>query len=64
MSLLDRGYAAFKRLVLMDDKVETIRADIGDLKTTVRDHQERLIYIETVVAMARAPQEPQPRLPR
>ena len=64
MSLLDRGYAAFKRLVLMDDKVETIRADIGDLKTTVRDHQDRLIYIETVVAMARAPQEPQPRLPR
>ncbi len=63
MSLLDRGYSAFKRLVLMDDKVEQMRRDIGELKTSVRDHQDRLIYLETIIAIGRAQQDRQPRLP-
>ena len=64
MNLLERGYTAFKRLVLMDDKVEQMRRDMGELKSTVRNHQDRLIYLETVIAIARAPQDPQTGLPR
>lgn len=63
MSLLDRGYSAFKRLVVMDDKVEQMRNDIGELKSTVRNHQDRLIYLETVISIARAPKDTQARLP-
>jgi hypothetical protein len=64
MSVLERGYSAFKRLVLMDDKVERMRTDIDELKSSVRNHQDRLIYVETVIALARTPQESQSRLPR
>ena len=71
MSLLDRGYAAFKRLVLMDDKVERLREDIAELKATVRDQQNRLIRIETIIQLGMAggvgspsSQAVQPRLPR
>jgi hypothetical protein len=65
MSIFDRGYAAFKQLVLMDDKIERIRTDVAELKSVARDHENRLIRMETIVqiGLSGGPPTEQARLP-
>ena len=54
MSVFDRGYSAFKRIVLLDDKIERIRADVTELRAASRDHENRLIRIETLIQIGMA----------
>ena len=65
MSLFDRGYAAFKRIVLLDEKIERVREDVRDLKVASRDHEGRLVRLETIIQLGLTmPAQPtQPQLP-
>ncbi len=64
MNLFDRGYSAFKRIVILDEKIERIRDDISELKAASRDHEGRLIRVETLIQIGLImPQSPPPQLP-
>jgi hypothetical protein len=61
MSLFDRGYSAFKRIVLLDEKIGQIRDDVSELKSASRSHENRLVRLETIVQLGLAmPTQPHP----
>ena len=59
MSTLKEVMAAMKEVLLLTDKVERTGTMLSDISRELRDHDRRLIRLETMVEMA----QHQARLP-
>lgn len=63
MNLFDRGYSVFKRLVLIDDKLERLSSDVKDLKADTTAMDRRLVRVETLVGIGLTLSPAQPQSP-
>lgn len=51
MSVLERVLGSVKDLIVMRDELDRLTLDISSTRTEVRDHEKRLIRIETMIEM-------------
>lgn len=51
MSVLDRILGAVKGVMLMQERVDTLKSDVGEVTSELRDHERRLIRLETMIEM-------------
>ncbi|MDA8137667.1 MAG: hypothetical protein M0036_03350 [Desulfobacteraceae bacterium] len=58
MSTLKDVMSALKEVLLLTDKVERAGSVLSEISSELRDHDRRLIRLETIVEMAKS----QPRL--
>lgn len=59
MSTLKDVMSALKEVLLLTDKVDRAGAVLSEISHELRDHDRRLIRLETIVEMAKS----QPRIP-
>jgi len=51
VSVLERVLGSVKDLIVMRDELDRLTLDISSTRTEVRDHEKRLIRIETMIEM-------------
>lgn len=54
MSTLDRLLQGIRDVLVLSTQVEGLTKDVGELARDVRNHEKRLIRLETMVEMAQA----------
>ena len=57
MSAVKDAISAMKEVLLLSDKVERAGTMLSEISRELRDHDRRLVRIETMVEMAREGQE-------
>lgn len=62
MSMIGEALSAVRRLMLMDSEIERMKDAVARHDALIRDHNDRLVRIETVLEFYRP--APPPRLPR
>lgn len=63
MSMIGEALSAVRRLMLMDSEIERMKDAVARHDALIRDHNDRLVRIETVMEFYR-PVPPPSRLPR
>jgi hypothetical protein len=64
MSAFEKVLGGIKDILVMREDVSRLADGVKELSSDVRDHEHRLIRIETMVDMARGQQSPPLSLPK
>lgn len=64
MSWLGEAFSYFKKLALLDSEVERLSRAMETMKDELREHDNRLVRVETVIELSRNVRPAPPRLPR
>ncbi len=51
MSIIKDAIASMKEVILISEKVERVGGVLSELSKEVRDHNDRLVRIETIIEM-------------
>jgi hypothetical protein len=52
VSVVDRVLGSVKDLIVMREQLDRLAEDVSGANTEIRDHEKRLIRIETIIEMS------------